>query len=163
MPPDSPPACCLLPGRRLEPLEEVVCEVEDGHVGEVIEAVTLRKGEVRGARGRVSRQRLLQASCLLLRQQACFRCGAQTWKCLPNSHLSIRRCGSAASFFTLCPRAPFHTHTLTCLQLLEMLPFEGEGRQRLVFEAPARGLIGFRAAFASLTRGTGVLHRAFSR
>jgi len=34
-------------GKKLEPLEEVVCEVEDPHAGEVIEAVTLRKGEVR--------------------------------------------------------------------------------------------------------------------
>lgn len=43
-------------GKKLEPLEEVVCEVEDPHAGEVIEAVTLRKGEVRrwvGGRGDV--------------------------------------------------------------------------------------------------------------
>lgn len=48
-------------------------------------------------------------------------------------------------------------------QLLEMSPLEAEGKQRLVFEAPSRGLIGFRAAFAAITRGTGVLHRAFAR
>ena len=41
-PPTHPPT-----GKRLEPLEEVVCEVEDEHAGEVIEAVTMRKGEVR--------------------------------------------------------------------------------------------------------------------
>lgn len=40
----SPP----LAGKKLEPLEEVVCEVEDQRAGEVIEAVSLRKGEVRG-------------------------------------------------------------------------------------------------------------------
>lgn len=39
-------------GKKLEPLEEVVCEVEDVHAGEVIEAVTLRKGEVRAGWGR---------------------------------------------------------------------------------------------------------------
>lgn len=46
--------------------------------------------------------------------------------------------------------------------LEEMVPQAG-GKQRLVFEAPSRGLIGFRSAFATLTRGTGILHRAFSR
>ena len=30
-------------------------------------------------------------------------------------------------------------------------------------EAPSRGLIGFRSTFATLMRGTGILHRAFSR
>jgi len=80
-------------GEKLEPLEELVCEVEEEHTGDVIEAVTLRKGE-----------------------------------------------------------------------LLEMGPAAAaEGRQRLVFEAPARGLIGFRSLFASLTRGSGILHRAFSQ
>ncbi len=47
--------------------------------------------------------------------------------------------------------------------LLEMVPQAVGGKQRLVFEAPSRGLIGFRSAFATLTRGTGMLHRAFSR
>ncbi|KAL4439803.1 hypothetical protein ABPG75_002804 [Micractinium tetrahymenae] len=90
----SPPRVVLRQenGQRQEPLEEVVCEVEDAHAGEVIEAVTLRKGE-----------------------------------------------------------------------LVEMSPLESEGKQRLVFEAPSRGLIGFRSAFAAITRGTGVLHRAFAR
>lgn len=32
-----------------------------------------------------------------------------------------------------------------------------------VFECPSRGLIGFRSQFATITRGTGVLHRAFAR
>lgn len=39
--------CSHAAGQRLEPLEEVVCEVEDAHAGEVIQALTLRKGEVR--------------------------------------------------------------------------------------------------------------------
>ena len=44
-----------------------------------------------------------------------------------------------------------------------MVPLgEGTNKQRLVFEAPSRGLIGFRSAFATLTRGTGILHRAFA-
>ena len=33
-------------GKRLEPIEEIVAEVEEEHVGAVIEAVTLRKGEL---------------------------------------------------------------------------------------------------------------------
>ena len=37
-----------------------------------------------------------------------------------------------------------------------------EGKQKLVFECPSRGLIGFRAVFATLTRGSGIMHRAFS-
>jgi GTP-binding protein len=80
-------------GRRLEPIEELVCEVDNDHAGEVIEAVCLRKGE------------LLEA-------------------------------GPASS---------------------------QEGRQRLVFEAPSRGLIGFRSLFSTLTRGQGIMHHAFSR
>ena len=57
-------------------------------------------------------------------------------------------------------------------ELLEMGPADAAGaggaggttgRQRLVFEVPSRGLIGFRAAFASATRGEGLLQRAFSR
>lgn len=93
----SPPKVLLRTGEqgeRLEPLEELVCEVEESHSGDVIEALTVRKGT-----------------------------------------------------------------------LLEMGPAagSGEGVQRLVFEAPARGLIGFRSLFASLTRGSGVLHRAFAR
>lgn len=39
---------------------------------------------------------------------------------------------------------------------------EGEGKQQLSFTCPARGLIGFRSAFATLTRGSGLMHRAFS-
>ena len=34
-------------GVRQEPIEELVCEVDDGYSGAVIEAVTLRRGEVR--------------------------------------------------------------------------------------------------------------------
>jgi hypothetical protein len=44
-----------------------------------------------------------------------------------------------------------------------MEPASDAGRQRLVFDAPSRGLIGFRAAFAAITRGSGTLNRAFSR
>lgn len=33
-------------GQKLEPLEEVVCEVEEEFGGAIIEALTLRKGEV---------------------------------------------------------------------------------------------------------------------
>lgn len=34
-------------GKKLEPMEEVVCEVEDEHAGGVIESINNRKGEVR--------------------------------------------------------------------------------------------------------------------
>ena len=93
----SPPRVLLQdgdnPGEKLEPLEELVCEVEEQHGGEVIEALTIRRGE-----------------------------------------------------------------------LLEMGNVETvQGRQRLVFEVPARGLIGFRSVFATITRGTGLLHRAFAQ
>ena len=37
------------------------------------------------------------------------------------------------------------------------------GKQRLVFVAPSRGLIGFKSAFVNLTRGEGLLQRAFLR
>lgn len=43
-----------------------------------------------------------------------------------------------------------------------MEPIEGEGKQHLTFTCPSRGLIGFRSAFATLTRGSGLMHRAFS-
>ena len=48
-------------------------------------------------------------------------------------------------------------------ELKEMVPLSVAGKQRMVFEAPSRGLIGFRSTFATLTRGTGILHRAFSQ
>ncbi len=54
---------------------------------------------------------------------------------------------------------PAKTHVM--MQLLEMKPIEVEGKQRLTFVAPSRGLIGFRSLFATLTRGSGMLHRAF--
>ena len=37
------------------------------------------------------------------------------------------------------------------------------GRMRLVFEVPSRGMIGFKSLFANMTRGEGLLQRAFSR
>ena len=43
-----------------------------------------------------------------------------------------------------------------------MTPLEGEAKQKLVFMCPSRGLIGFRSAFATLTRGSGLMHRAFT-
>lgn len=47
------------------------------------------------------------------------------------------------------------------LQLTEMTSVEIEGKQKLVFLCPSRGLIGFRSAFATLTKGSGLMHRAF--
>jgi uncharacterized membrane protein YgcG len=39
----------------------------------------------------------------------------------------------------------------------------GSGRQRLLFEVPARGMIGFKSLFAGITRGEGIMQRSFSR
>lgn len=49
--------------------------------------------------------------------------------------------------------------------LQEMCPVgvEGSGKQRLVFEVPSRGMIGFKSVFSSLTRGEGLMQRAFCR
>ena len=45
-------------------------------------------------------------------------------------------------------------------ELIDMRP-TGAARQRLVFHAPSRGLIGYHGEFLADTRGTGVLHRLF--
>ena len=45
-------------------------------------------------------------------------------------------------------------------ELNEMRP-SGGGRQRLVFHAPTRGLIGYQGEFLTDTRGTGVMNRLF--
>ena len=45
-------------------------------------------------------------------------------------------------------------------ELVEMRP-AGSGKQRLVFLAPSRGLIGYHGEFLTDTRGTGVMNRLF--
>ena len=45
-------------------------------------------------------------------------------------------------------------------ELVEMRP-SGGGRQRLVFYAPTRGLIGYQGEFLTDTRGTGIMNRLF--
>ena len=45
-------------------------------------------------------------------------------------------------------------------ELVEMRP-SGAGKQRLVFHAPSRGLIGYLSEFLTDTRGTGVMNRVF--
>jgi GTP-binding protein len=45
-------------------------------------------------------------------------------------------------------------------ELMEMRP-SGGGKQRLVFHAPSRALIGYHGEFLTATRGTGVMHRLF--
>ena len=45
-------------------------------------------------------------------------------------------------------------------QLIKMVN-HGSGRVRLEFQAPSRGLIGFRGEFLTLTKGTGILHHQF--
>ena len=135
-------------GQRLEPLEEVVCEVEDANAGEVIEAVTLRKGEVGAGHGGAEAARQRPCGWLVQAGRPSTSAGA------PSPSLSLNHLAPGPCL--LLP--PTHPR-----QLLEMLPLETEGKQRLVFECPSRGLIGFRSAFATITRGTGVLHRAFAR
>jgi len=76
-------------GQRLEPIEEVVIDVDQEHSGTVVEKMAERKGEMQN-----------------------------------------------------------------------MAPF-GTGRQRLVFHAPSRGLIGYHGEFLTDTRGTGVMYRLF--
>jgi GTP-binding protein len=46
--------------------------------------------------------------------------------------------------------------------LVEMRP-SGSGRQRLVFHAPTRGLIGYHGELLSDTRGTAIMNRVFDR
>jgi GTP-binding protein len=76
-------------GQQLEPIEEVVIDVDEEHSGTVVEKMAERKGEMQN-----------------------------------------------------------------------MAPF-GTGRQRLVFHAPSRGLIGYHGEFLTDTRGTGVMYRLF--
>ncbi|MBK17768.1 MAG: translational GTPase TypA [Rhodospirillaceae bacterium] len=45
-------------------------------------------------------------------------------------------------------------------ELIEMRP-SGGGKQRLMFHAPSRALIGYHGEFLTDTRGTGVMHRVF--
>jgi len=45
-------------------------------------------------------------------------------------------------------------------EMQEMQP-SGAGKQRLVFLAPSRGLIGYHGEFLTDTRGTGIMHRLF--
>ena len=45
-------------------------------------------------------------------------------------------------------------------ELIEMRP-SGGGKQRLLFHAPSRALIGYHGEFLTDTRGTGVMHRVF--
>ncbi len=76
-------------GRRLEPIEEVVIDVDDAYTGIVVDKLAQRKGD-----------------------------------------------------------------------LVEMRP-SGGAKQRLVFHAPTRGLIGYQGEFLTDTRGTGVMSRLF--
>lgn len=45
-------------------------------------------------------------------------------------------------------------------EMVDMRP-SGEGKTRLIFHAPSRGLIGYQSRFLTQTRGTGVLHKLF--
>ncbi|MEZ5846656.1 MAG: translational GTPase TypA [Geminicoccaceae bacterium] len=76
-------------GKRLEPIEEVVIDVDEEYSGSVVEKLTKRRGD-----------------------------------------------------------------------LVEMRP-AGAGKQRLVFHAPSRALIGYHGEFLTDTRGTGVMNRIF--
>ncbi len=47
-------------------------------------------------------------------------------------------------------------------QLKDMVP-DGQGRVRIDYEIPTRGLIGFRSEFLTLTSGTGLMYHIFDR
>jgi len=47
-------------------------------------------------------------------------------------------------------------------ELVEMRP-SGQGKTRITFSAPSRGLIGYHGEFLSDTRGTGIMNRLFER
>jgi GTP-binding protein len=47
-------------------------------------------------------------------------------------------------------------------ELIDMVP-DGRGRIRLEYRIPARGLIGFRTEYLTVTAGTGLLHHVFER
>lgn len=47
-------------------------------------------------------------------------------------------------------------------ELTEMLPIAA-GKQRLTFVMPSRGMIGFKTVFVNITRGEGLMSRAFLR
>jgi len=47
-------------------------------------------------------------------------------------------------------------------EMKDMVP-DGQGRVRLDYTIPSRGLIGFRSEFVTLTSGTGLLYHAFER
>lgn len=76
-------------GQKLEPIEEIVVDVDEEYVGTVVEALSLRKAEMQ-----------------------------------------------------------------------DMFP-SGEGKTRIIFHGPSRGLIGFHGQFLTITRGTGVINRLF--
>jgi hypothetical protein len=155
-----------LAGQRQEPLEEVVCEVEDANAGEVIEAITLRKGEVGERAAMLRRFDVSNVCCCRSSDMGASGLRIQMLSphpsCIPHTHRM-----PPAAIHLPCPAPPCPNHRPRplppAMQLQEMLPLETEGKQRLVFECPSRGLIGFRSAFATITRGTGVLHRAFAR
>jgi GTP-binding protein len=44
---------------------------------------------------------------------------------------------------------------------MDMQELPTDDRTRLTFEAPTRGLIGFKTAFSGITQGEGILNRAF--
>ena len=46
-------------------------------------------------------------------------------------------------------------------ELLEMIPSQIGNKTRLIFKAPARGLIGYLSDFLTDTRGTGIMNRVF--
>ena len=136
-------------GKRLEPLEEVICEVDDEQMGSVIE-VHPHKHYMRTGRSNLTNT--YGQTCIMPWPD--FRVNRRA------SHeyeLPMHR--SAACLRDM----PVQALALRKAELKEMVPLNVAGKQRLVFEAPSRGLIGFRSAFATLTRGTGILHRAFSR
>ena len=68
---------------RKEPFEELMCEVEEDHTGAVIEAVTLRKGEVRRQGEPLSHLLKLRSRDQTCRQGTLFMRTRQHWGYCP--------------------------------------------------------------------------------
>ncbi len=86
-------------------------------------------------------------SCAMLCTQAALQHGCQS---IHDYCTASHKSGDIAQARVTAAQLPPHTS-----------PRPAGGRQRLSFLVPSRGMLGFKTAFATLTRGEGLLHRAF--
>lgn len=108
-------------GKQHEPIEDVIIECEEEHAGAIIESMTHRKAEVESE--------ILPVSCI---QTGSFQGCVDLW--------AARR--QAITLTSLCRCDSLHPAPK---QLTEMVPVpESAGRMKLCFDAPSRGLLGYR-------------------